>query len=105
MNGILQGTTPKLVISIPDNVPLSSVNAIELMLVHKGAQTIVDMTGVTVDTEANTITYQFTEAQTLALDPRGTIVWQLRLKSDTNIVGTRPGTIRIYDLISEEAMA
>ena len=48
MNGILQGTTPKLVITIPDNVPLSSVNAIELTLVHKGAQTIVDMNGTTV---------------------------------------------------------
>lgn len=73
MNGILQGTTPKLVITIPDTCPLSSVTDIELTMAHKCEKVIYGLADVTIDTEENTVTYAFTEAQTLALDPKVTV--------------------------------
>lgn len=104
MNGILQGTTPKLVIEIPDTCPLTSVTDIELTMKHCGQKTIYGLADVTLDTEANTVTYAFTEAQTLALDPKADLIWQLRLKTASEIVGTLPSKVRVYDLISEVSM-
>lgn len=104
MTGILQGTTPKLEITVPETVPLDSVTAIELTLQHKGARTILGMDDVTIDTDANTITLQFTEAQTLSLDPGAMLIWQLRLKNPTGIVGTRPSSLAVFDLLSEVMM-
>lgn len=104
MNGILQGTTPKLVIEIPADVPVSNVTGIELTLQHKGEKTIVYEDSCTTDAEANTVTYAFTEAQTLALDPTAGLVWQIRLKLASGIVGTVPHRIEVIDLLSEEAM-
>lgn len=105
MNGILQGTTPKLVITIPDTCPLTSVIDIELTMAHKCEKTIYGIADVTIDTEANTVTYAFTEAQTLALDPKADLIWQLRLKTASEIVGTLPSRVRVYDLLSEVSMA
>ena len=104
MSAILQGTTPKLEITVPESVPLDSVTGIELTMKHRGQKMIYGMSDVDVDTEANTITYSFTEAQTMAMDPRQDLIWQLRLKNATGIVGTLPAAIRVYDLISEVLM-
>ena len=82
-------------------MPLDSVTAIELTMKHRGRVEIYGADDVAVDTEANTITYSFTEAQTMAMDPRQDLIWQLRLKNPTGIVGTLPAAIRVYDLISE----
>ena len=68
MNGILQDTTPKLVITIPDTCPLTSVVDIELTMAHKCEKTIYGIADVTIDTEANTVTYAFSEAQTIRFD-------------------------------------
>lgn len=115
MNGILQGTTPKLVITIPDTCPLSSVTGVELTMwqewkveaakpPRRSAPVVFDLADVTIDTEANTVTYAFTEAQTLALDPCAELGWQLRLKTASEIVGTLPSLVNVYDLISEVSM-
>ena len=105
MNGILQGTTPHLEITIPDTCPLSAVNAIELTIKHKDQVTKYGMSDVTVDTTNNKITYVFSETQTLALDPKAPVIWQLRLKTSGGILGTAEQEIRVYDLISEDVMA
>lgn len=104
MNGILQGTTPKLVITIPVEHMLTAVTEIELMLQHKGVKTLLHLSDVTVDTDENTITYAFTEEQTLALDPKEMLYWQLRLKTSSGIVGTLPAAVKVYDLLSEVIM-
>lgn len=105
MNMILQGTTPQLIITIPETVPLTSVIGVELTISHKDSKNIIGLDDVTVDSENNTITYTFTEAQTLALDPRFPVQWQLRLKTASVIVGTLVQSIKVYDLISEDVMA
>lgn len=104
MNGILQGTTPKLVITIPVEHMLTAVTEIELTIQHKGTKLLLHLADVTVDTDANTITYAFTEAQTLALDPKEPLLWQLRLKTSNGIVGTLPSEVKVYDLLSEVIM-
>lgn len=102
---ILQGTTPSLVITVPDTVDLSAVTAIELTLTHDNNKHIIDLSGVTVDTTANTITYDFTEAFTLSLDPEKPMKWQLRVKTSAGkILGTPIKTVSVLDLMSEEAM-
>lgn len=105
MSGILQGTTPSLVITVPDDVALANITGLELTLAHKNTKTVLGASDVTIDTEDNTITYQFTEEQTLALDPKAMLVWQLRLRNSSGIVGTLPASIKVYDLISEDVMA
>ena len=105
MNGILQGTTPSLVLSIPEDVPVSNVISAELVLEHKGTKQKHGLSDVTVDADENTFTYKFSEDETLVLDPNYPLRWQLRLKTSSGIVGTEVETIDVLDLISEEKMA
>lgn len=100
---LLQGTTPPFVISVPE-IPVTSIIGIELMFYHKGAKTKHDLSDVTVDAEENTLTYNFTETETLALDPDFPLFWQLRIKTASGIVGTLKEEINVEDLISEEVM-
>lgn len=101
MNNILQGTTPHLIITVPETVPLINATNIELTFQHNGKNHIVYMDGVTIDTDENTITYIFSEAETLALNPAKPLYWQLLIKNLDGIVGTLPETIRVHDLLSE----
>ena len=101
MNGILQGTTRSLVLSIPEEVPVSNILEIELNLSHKGIDSLHGLEDVSVDSEENTLTYNFTQAETLALDPSFSLIWQLRIKTASGIVGTLPSAIKVYDLLSE----
>lgn len=101
MNDILQGTTPHLIITVPETVPLVNATGIELTFQHNGKNHIVYADGVTIDTDENTITYVFTEAETLAMIPSKPLYWQLRIKNLDGIVGTLPETIRVHDLLSE----
>lgn len=101
MNGVLQGTTPSLVIKVPSSVPLANVINLELTLQHKEEKRLVYLDGVTVDTTANTITYTFSETETMAMEPNKPLYWQLRLKNSDGIVGTLPEAVHVYDLLSE----
>lgn len=99
---ILQGTTPKLEITIPEEFPVSSIEKVELTFSHNGIVTTHGLDDVAVSATANTITYSFTEAETLALDPRAPFWWQLRIKVPAGIVGTEKKQESVLDLLSEE---
>lgn len=104
---ILQGTTPTLTITVnADELLLSDVVEIELTF-QSGTQapTKKSMSDLTIDTEANTLAYTFTERETLALSSSAMLIWQARFKLQSGaIVGTVKKSIKVIDLISEEVM-
>lgn len=104
MNGILQGTTPSLTITIPEEISVSSITALELAFKQMASVTLLHMADVSIDTEANTITYTFSETQTLALIPSAPLMWQLRIETADGIFGTPQNRINVLDLISQEAL-
>lgn len=104
MNELLQGTTSKLVITIPDPITVADIINVELTFEHVGTKKIVHIDGVTLDTEENTVMYRFTERETLDMDPKQPLYWQLRIKTQDGICGTKKESIDVKDLLSEEAM-
>lgn len=104
MNGILQGTTPVLTIKIPQEISVSEITALELTFKQAFGVTVLHMADVSLDVSENTISYQFTEAQTLALSPAAPLMWQLRIQTADGIYGTIQQRVNIYDLISQEAL-
>lgn len=106
MASILQGTTPTLEISFdPSDVSLSDVSEIELSLQNFNSLEIKHMADCVVDTEANSISYHFTQTETLALQPSRMLTWQIRLLMvDGEIVGTEQSEISVADLLSSEVM-
>ena len=105
MNGILEGTTPSLRIRVPQQIPVTSLIGIELVLRHKGVKTKYGLADMTVDAENNMVAYPFTERQTLDMDPDEPLYWQIRFKTASGIVGTKTARIDVYELRSEEEMA
>lgn len=104
MNGILQGTTPTLVITIPDEIPVSDIRALELAIKHNGAVTLHHLPDVTVNANDNSISRTFTEAETLALNPSMPLFYQLRIQTIDGIFGTEQSRLNVLDLISQEAI-
>lgn len=107
MNEILQGTTPSLEIKISTNDFLvTDVLMLEFVMNHNLNNYTYGLEDVTVDSEANSFIYEFTEAETLALVPGKPIRYQLRFKfADGSIVGTPIMSLQVSDLISQEAMS
>lgn len=105
-NSILQGTTPSLTITInPEDFAVADVVKLELVLQNGPNIIRKALEDVTADTEANSITYTFTEAETLALRPQNALTYQLRFSfQDGSIVGTKKASLRVDDLISEAVM-
>lgn len=105
-NSILQGTTPSLAISISaEDFSVSDVTKLELVLQNGSTVWKKGLTDVTLDAEANSITYTFTESETLQLRPQNSLVYQLRFQfQDGSIVGTKKASLRVDDLISEAVM-
>lgn len=106
MNSILQGTTPTLTIIIDaDDFAVANVTKLELAMKHNGVVSLYGLDDVTLDSVANSISYSFTEGETLALVPDKPIQFQLRFAFvNGSIVGTKKMTINVSDLISEEVM-
>lgn len=106
MDSILQGTTPVLELEIdPDDFLVSDVVKLELTFLHKNQKTIHGLDEVSVDATNNSFSYHFTEEETLGLDIRAPLLYQLRFKlSNGEIVGTVKDSINITDLMSEEVM-
>lgn len=107
MSSILQGTTPSLEITISTE-DFAVTDIVKLELVMKNGSTVITngLEDVTVNAKANSITKTFTEAETLALNPQSSLVYQLRFVfADGSIVGTQKASIRVEDLISEEMMS
>lgn len=105
MNGILQGTTPSLTITIPEEISVDEITALELAFKQMASVTLLHMADVSLDAEANSITYSFTQAQTLALIPSAPLMWQLRIQTADGIFGTPQGRLNVLDLISQEALS
>lgn len=101
MSAILQGTTPTLTITIPDEIPVANITALELAFKHGGTTNLLHLSDVVVDGEENTVSYTFSEEETLALNPAFPIIWQLRIQTADGIFGTTQARIGVYDLISE----
>jgi hypothetical protein len=107
MDNILQGTTPTITIAIdPTDFAVSDVIALEFSFKQKNNISVYGLQDVTVDTTANTVSYTFTQAETLAFIPDILLSVQLRFMfADGNIVGTDRMNFNIDDLISSEVLS
>lgn len=107
MASILQGTTPTLTISIdPTDLALADVVELELTFKQFNQKPVIHyIDDCTVDTTENTVSYHFTEAETLAFDPNSPLNYQLRFATnDGEIVGTNAMQVSVTDLMSGEMM-
>ena len=106
MDSILQGTTPTLTIAIdPTDFSVGDIVALELAVKQKTNVTLYGLSDVTVDPDANTISYTFTQAETLAFVPGVWLTVQLRVCfADGNICGSEPMNFNVEDLISTEEL-
>lgn len=105
VNAILQGTTPSLTITIPEEITVDEITALELTFKQAFGVSVHHLADVSLDIEDNTITYAFSEAETLALSPAAPLLWQLRIQTTDGIFGTPQNRINVLDLISQEAMS
>jgi len=106
MDSILQGTTPTLTIPInPTDFSVSDIVALELAVKQKNNIALYGLSDVRVDPDANTISYTFTEAETLAFVSGVWVTVQLRVGfADGNICGSEPMNFNVDDLISTEEL-
>lgn len=106
MASILQGTTPSITFNISeDDFAVTDVTKLELTFSNDGNTVKKALDAVALDAVANSITYTFTEAETLALVPSARLYYQLRFGfQDGSIVGTPKASLNVSDLISEEAL-
>lgn len=107
MDNILQGTTPTITISIdPTDFSVSDVIALEFTTKQKNNISVYGLQDVTVDTNANTVSYTFSQVETLAFIPDVLLSVQLRFMfADGSIVGTNRMNFNIDDLISSEVLS
>lgn len=101
MDNILQGTTPTLTISIdPTDFSVSDLTGFELRIGQQSTVTIYSLSDVTIDPVENTVSYLFTEAETLALIPDILLAYQCRFFfADGNICGTDLMYLNVNDLM------
>lgn len=104
MASILQGTTPSITFNISeDDFLVGDVTKLELTFQNDGKTVTKHLSDVTM--ADNSITYTFTEAETLALNPTARLYYQLRFGfQDGSIVGTAKASLNVSDLISEETL-
>lgn len=107
MNSILQGTTPTLTIAIdPTDFSVENIVALELAVKQKSNISVYDLSDVSIDPAANTVSYTFTEEETLAFIPDILLFVQLRfLFPDGTICGTDRMSLNVDDLISSEVLS
>lgn len=100
MASIMQGTTPSITIMIdPDDFLLSNVTKIELYVRNSGTLTTYTAEDLTVDTEANTITLTFSEAETIAMNPKKFLTVQGRFWLGSSVVGINKLTFGVSDMM------
>lgn len=106
MDSILQGTTPTITIAIdPTDFSVSDIVALEFTTKQKSNISVYNLQDVTLDPAANTVSYTFTQAETLAFIPDVLLSVQLRFMfADGSIVGTNRMNFNINDLISSEVL-
>ena len=76
---ILQGTTPLFVIPFEGTgISVSDFDKAELTLTQKGQKVTHYLNEMLADPEENTLSYHFSEAETLALQKNESMMWQLQ---------------------------
>lgn len=99
MARIMQGTTPSVTIHIsPDDFLLSNVTKMELYVKNGSNITTYMADDLDIDTDANSITKTFTEAETAALDPKKNVVIQGRFWLGNAIVGINKISYGVSDM-------
>lgn len=96
---IIQGTTPTLTIAIAEDIDISTATAVELSFKSGSTLTRKGLEDVTID--ENSISYHFTQAETLAFSEDDILFWQLRVMVGGEIYGTTIQSISVEDLMSE----
>lgn len=100
MASIMQGTTPSLTITInPDDFQLLAVTKIELYVKNGGTLTTFTADDLTVDTEANTVTLTFSEAETAAMNPKKFLTVQGRFWLGSSVVGINKLIFGVADMM------
>ncbi len=100
MAAIMQGTTPSITITIdPDDFQLSNVTKIELYVKNGGTLTTYTAEDLTIDTEANTVTLTFSEAETAAMNPKRFVTVQGRFWLGSSVVGINKITFGVADMM------
>lgn len=100
MASIMQGTTPSITITIdPDDFQLSAVTRMELYVKNGGTLTTYTAEDLTIDTEANTITLTFSEAETAAMNPKRFVTVQGRFWLGSSVVGINKLTFGVADMM------
>ena len=106
MNQILQGTTPTINFDFSDSgISVGDITAAELTVVSKATKITHALSDLSVDSVNGTISYTFTEAETLALDFNSNAFYQLYVEADGVIFGTKKAPVDIFQKIKGEAMA
>ena len=105
---ILQGTTPTLRIKFQTtDAAVTDFSEIELTFQHGKTRTVhsLDDPQIELDADENTISYSFTESETLGFTVGESLYYQFRgMLQNGKILGTRRKTINIVDLMSEDVM-
>lgn len=106
MNAMLQGTTPKLSFDFTNaGFTVGDLDAAELTITSKAVKITKTLSQMTVDTANNKLSYGFTEDETLRLSDTSDAWYQLYVKVDIEIYGTKKKPIDILKDIKGEAMA
>lgn len=107
MDNILQGTTPTLTIAIdPTDFAVSDIVALEFAVKQQNNITIYNLSDVTIDTSANTVSKTFTQAETLSFIPDVLLSVQLRFYfADNTVCGTNRMNFNVDDLMSSEVLS
>lgn len=93
---ILQGTTPLFVIPFDGTgISVSNFDEAELTLTQKGQKVTHYLNEMIADTEENTLSYHFTETETLALQKGEAMSWQIYVKIGTEVYGTDSARITV----------
>ena len=68
MQDLIRGTTPTLIVDFSDTeISVTDITQAVLVITQAGKSRNVFLSDLSVDTEANTISYHFTQAESLAL--------------------------------------
>ena len=101
MDSLLQGTNPGLKFEIDEHdFAVTDMASLRLVIFNDGNGSIKELSDVTLDQQSNSFTYDFTEEETFALNPKKPLLFQFRaLLTGGAVVGTRKSQLDVADLM------
>lgn len=106
MNNLLQGTTPTITFDFSDSgLTVSSATKAELTVTSGNVTVTHALADMTVDSVNNTLSYHFTEAETLTFNSNYDAFYQIYVEVGGEIYGTIKAPCGIFQDIKGEAMA